>query len=165
MPDDEEPDCEEARQNKLRMAPSPTPHVYSSGKAEPTSGTRHDSPGSGPRCAARTHFQERRVCACGRRVIDGDHIHFCKKHTGSSTAAHETTAVEALCHQARRSGATEWRDGVARRSGATEWRDIPSIKKQNGKTGQGDLARLKHRWQSRPHRCRAQPRVRRQPHG
>ena len=44
------------------------------------------------------------MCACGRHVIDeyGDHVHTCKKHTGSTKAAHETVldAVEVLCHQA-----------------------------------------------------------------
>ena len=68
------------------------------------------------------------MCACGRHVIDeyGDHVHTCKKHTGSTKAAHETVldAVEVLCHQA----------GLS-----TEQRNIPTVKKQNGKTGQGDL--------------------------
>jgi len=61
------------------------------------------------------------VCACGRHVIDefGDHIHSCKKHTGSTKAAHE-----ALCFQA----------GIK-----TERRNIPSVKKPNGKIGRGDL--------------------------
>ena len=72
--------------------------------------------------------KEQRVCACGRHVIDeyGDHVHSCKKHSGSTKSAHETVldAVEALCHQA----------GLS-----TERRNIPTIVKQNGKTGQGDL--------------------------
>jgi len=34
-------------------------------------------------------YKEQRVCACGRHVI-GDHLHTCKKHTGSTKAAHET---------------------------------------------------------------------------
>ena len=61
----------------------------------------------------------------GRHVI-GDHVHSCKKHTGSTKSAHETVldAVEALCRQA----------GLS-----TERRNIPTVKKQNDKTGQGDL--------------------------
>ena len=37
-------------------------------------------------------WKERRVYACGRHVIDeyGDHVHSCKKHTGSTKSAHET---------------------------------------------------------------------------
>ena len=79
-------------------------------------------PERGPLCKAQ------RVCACGRQVIDeyGDDVHSCKKHTGSTKSAHETIldAVEAHCHQA----------GLS-----TERRNIPTIVKQNGKTGQGDL--------------------------
>ena len=54
------------------------------------------------------------------------YIHACKKHTSSTKSAHETilAAVEALCHQA----------GLS-----TERRNIQTVKKQNGKTGQGDL--------------------------
>ena len=81
-----------------------------------------------PLPGAWTLWKEQRVCACGRHVIDeyGDHVHFCKKHSGSTKSAHETVldAVEALCHQA----------GLS-----TERRNIPTIVKQNGKTGQGDL--------------------------
>ena len=72
--------------------------------------------------------REGRVCACGRHVIDefGDHIHSCKKHTGSTKAAHETLldALEALCFQA----------GIK-----TERCNIPSVTKPNGKIGWGDL--------------------------
>jgi len=68
--------------------------------------------------------REGRVCACGRHVIDefGDHIHSCKKHTGSTKAAHETLldVLEALCFQA----------GIK-----TERRNIPSVTKPNGKFG------------------------------
>ena len=68
--------------------------------------------------------------ACGRHVIDeyGDHVHSCKKHSGSTKSAHETVldAVEALCHQA----------GLS-----TERRNIPTIVKQNGKTGLADRNR------------------------
>jgi len=68
------------------------------------------------------------VCACGRHVIDefGDHIHSCKKRTGSTKAAHETLldALEALCFQA----------GIK-----TERRNTPSVTKSNGKIGRGDL--------------------------
>ena len=37
-------------------------------------------------------WKEERVCACGRHVIDeyGDHVHACKKHTGSTKSAHQT---------------------------------------------------------------------------
>ena len=66
------------------------------------------------------------------RFIDafGDHVHACKKHTGSRKAAHETIldAIEAICRQA----------GIT-----TERRNIPTIKKRNGKMGRGDLV-LKH---------------------
>jgi hypothetical protein len=72
--------------------------------------------------------REGRVCACGRHVIDefGDHMHLCKKHTGSTKAAHETLldALDALCFQA----------GIK-----TERRNIPSVTKPNGKIGRGDL--------------------------
>jgi len=73
-------------------------------------------------------WREKRVCACGRHIIDafGDHVHACKKHTGSLKAAHETIldAIEAICRQA----------GIT-----TERRNIPSIKKRNDKMGRGDL--------------------------
>jgi hypothetical protein len=73
-------------------------------------------------------WREKRVCACGRHVIDafGDHVHACKKHTGSRKAAHETIldAIEAIC----------WQAGIT-----TEQRNIPSIKKRNDKMGRGDL--------------------------
>jgi len=67
--------------------------------------------------------REGRVCACGRHEF-GDHS--CKKHTGSTKAAHETLldALEALCFQA----------GIK-----TERRNIPSVTKPNGKIGRGDL--------------------------
>ena len=72
-------------------------------------------------------WREKRVCACGRHIIDafGDHVHACKKHTGSRKAAHETIldAIEEIC---RKAGIT------------TERRNIPSIKKRNGKMGRGD---------------------------
>ena len=77
MPGDEEPDCEEARKHTLSLAPPPSPRVYSSGKAAPTSGTRLGSSGStwyqvlGEPLPALAHiFKERRVCACGCHVID-----------------------------------------------------------------------------------------------
>ena len=77
-------------------------------------------------------WREQRVCACGRHIIDafGDHVHACKKHTGSRKAAHETIldAIEEVCRQA----------GIT-----TERRNIPSIKKRNGKMGRGDLV-IKH---------------------
>jgi hypothetical protein len=105
--------------------------VYIWGKAAPTSGTQHGSPGSvrrEPLPALAQFFKERRVCACGRHVIDeyGDHIHTCKKHTGSTMqpTRPSSTPVEALCRQALI---------------ATERRNIPTIKKRNAKNGQGDL--------------------------
>ena len=57
-------------------------------------------------------------------------MHSCKQHTGSTKSAHETVldAVEALCHQA----------GLS-----TQRRNIPTVKKPNGKTEQGDLV-IKH---------------------
>ena len=50
------------------------------------------------------------------KLNDGDHVNSCKKHTSSTTAAHEAIfdAVEAICRQA----------GIA-----TERRNIPPIKK------------------------------------
>jgi hypothetical protein len=110
------------------MALSPTPRVYSGGKAAPTSGDPAWQSWFcqviGESLSALAHiFKERRVCACGRHVIDesGDHIHSCKQHTGSTKAAHETIldAVETLCRQV----------GIE-----TERRNIPSIKTRNGKS-------------------------------
>ena len=67
-------------------------------------------------------WKELRVCACTRHVIDeySDHVHSCKKHTGSTKFAHETVldAAQTLCHQA----------GLL-----TERRNIPTIMKPNGK--------------------------------
>jgi hypothetical protein len=51
-------------------------------------------------------YNERRICACGRHVIDGDHIHSCKKNTGSSKAAREAI----LLHPRR----LRWRPSAAR---------------------------------------------------
>jgi hypothetical protein len=72
------------------------------------------------------------VSACGRHIINafGDHVHACKKHTGSRKAAHESIldAIEEICQKA----------GIT-----TVRRNIPSIKKRNGKMGRGDLV-LKH---------------------
>ena len=43
-----------------------------------------------------------RVCPCNRYVIDGhcDHIHICKKYTGSRNDDHKTvlTTLEQICH-------------------------------------------------------------------
>ncbi len=133
MPDDEDPNLEDARKKKLSHCPAAHPSCLFLGKAR-TAVTERDwqswfcqflgvpIPALGPL------WKEQRVCACGRHVIDeyGDHVHSCKKHSGSTKSAHETVldAVEALCHQA----------GLS-----TERRNIPTIVKQNGKTGQGDL--------------------------
>ena len=42
------------------------------------------------------------ACPCSRHIIDvhGDHVHTCKKHTGSRKDAHETilTALEQICN-------------------------------------------------------------------
>ena len=133
MPDDEDMDCEEGRKKKLTHCPAAHPSCLFLGKArKPVRETDWQSwlcqflgepiPALGPL------WKQKQVCACGRHVIDeyGDHVHTCKKHTGSTKAAHETVldAVEVLCHQA----------GLS-----TERRNIPTVKKQNGKTGQGDL--------------------------
>jgi hypothetical protein len=68
------------------------------------------------------------VCPCYRHVIDshGDHIHTCKKHTGSTKDAHETIldALQQICHDA----------GLS-----TQRHNIPSVSKANGKTGRCDL--------------------------
>ena len=68
------------------------------------------------------------VCPCSRHIIDvhGDHIHTCKKHTGSRKDAHETilTALEQICNDSGFS---------TRRS------NIPTVDKSNGKPGRGDL--------------------------
>jgi len=68
------------------------------------------------------------VCPCDKHIIDvhGDHIHTCKKHTGSRKDAHETilTALEQICHDSGLS---------TRRS------NIPSVDRSNGKPGRGDL--------------------------
>ena len=68
------------------------------------------------------------VCPCNRHIIDvhGDHIHTCKKHTGSRKDAHETilTALEQICNDSGFS---------TRRS------NIPTVDKSNGKPGRGDL--------------------------
>jgi hypothetical protein len=67
------------------------------------------------------------VCPCHRRVIDahGDHIHTCKKHTGSMKDAHETVldALQKICHDL----------GLS-----TQRHNKPSST-PNGKTGRGDL--------------------------
>jgi hypothetical protein len=58
--------------------------------------------------------------------VHGDHIHTCKKHTGSRKDAHETilTALEQICNDSGFS---------TRRS------NIPTVDKSNGKPGRGDL--------------------------
>ena len=137
MPDDEDVHCEEARKKKLTHCPAAHPSCLFLGKARKS--VRNTDWQSWfcqflgePIPALRTISEEQRVCACGRHVIDGygDHVHTCKKHTGSTKAAHETVldAVEVLCHPA----------GLS-----TERRNIPTVKKKNGKTGQGDLVVIK----------------------
>jgi len=69
------------------------------------------------------------VCpCCNRHGIDphGDHIHTCKKHTGSTKDAHETIldALQKICHDA----------GLSKQR-----HNIPSLRKPNSKTGRGDL--------------------------
>ena len=133
MPDDEDPNCEDAKKKKLSHCPAAHPSCLFLGKARTVISEKDwqswfcqflgvPIPALGP------FWKEQRVCACGRHVIDeyGDHVHACKQHTSSTKSAHETIldAVEALCHQA----------GLS-----TERRNIPTVKKQNGKTGQGDL--------------------------
>ena len=133
MPDDEDPNCEDAKKKKLSHCPAAHPSCLFLGKARTVISVNDweswfcqflgvPIPALGP------FWKEQRVCACGRHVIDeyGDHVHACKQHTSSTKSAHETIldAVQALCHQA----------GLS-----TERRNIPTVKKQNGKTGQGDL--------------------------
>ena len=68
------------------------------------------------------------VCPCHRHVIDthGDHIHTCKKHTGSTKDAHERIldALEKICHDS----------GLS-----TQRHNIPLVQTANGKIGRGDL--------------------------
>ena len=123
MPDDEDMDCDEARKKKLTYCPAAHPACLFLGKAR---SAVTDKDWQSWMCqflgvsipALVPLWKERRVCACGRHVIDeyGDHVHTCKKHTGSTKSAHETVldAVETLCHQA----------GLL-----TERRNIPTVKK------------------------------------
>jgi hypothetical protein len=63
------------------------------------------------------------VCPCHRHVDSyGDHIHTCKKHTGSTKDARET--LEKICYDS----------GLS-----TQRHNIPSVQKANGKTGRCDL--------------------------
>jgi len=65
---------------------------------------------------------------CNRHVIDThrDHIHTCKKRTGSTKDAHETIldALENICNDS----------GLS-----THRHNIPSVRKVKGRTGRGDL--------------------------
>ena len=132
MPIEEEPDCDPSKQARVEYSPLAhavclsdlpwKPHEYESYFCQLL---------GVPLPQLVPLAREGRVCACGRHVIDefGDHIHSCKKHTGSTKAAHETLldALEALCFQA----------GIK-----TERRNIPSVTKPNRKIGRGDLVLL-----------------------
>ena len=68
------------------------------------------------------------LCPGNRYIIDthSDHIHTCKKHTGSTKDAHETflDALQKICHDS----------GLS-----TQRHNIPSVHKPNSKTSCGDL--------------------------
>ena len=129
MPDEEEPDCPEDKQRKLKHAGASFVSCFAHAPVNTKEWEAWFCQFLGePIPALEKLWREQRVCACGRHIIDafGDHVHACKKHTGSRKAAHETIldAIEEICRQA----------GIT-----TERRNIPSIKKRNGKMGRGDL--------------------------
>jgi hypothetical protein len=133
MPDEEDPDCPEDKQRTLKHAGAAHTSCLTHAPVKKEEWEAWFCQFLGEPIPAREKLQrEKRVCACGRHIIDafGDHVLACKKHTGSRKAAHETIldAIEAICRQV----------GIT-----TERRNIPSIKKRNGKMGRGDLV-LKH---------------------
>ena len=129
MPDEQDPDCPQDKQRTLKHTGGAHTSclTHAPVKKEEWEAWFCQFLGE-PIPALEKLWREKRVCACGRHIIDvfGDHVHACKKHTGSRKAAHETIldAIEEICRQA----------GIT-----TERRNIPSIKKRNGKMGRGDL--------------------------
>ena len=129
MPDQEDPDCPEAKKRRLKHAGAA--HMsclaHEPVKKEEWEAWFCQFLGE-PIPALEKLARARSVCACGRHIIDayGDHVHACKQHTGSRKAAHETIldAIEAIC---RKAGIT------------TERRNIPSVQKRRNKRGRGDL--------------------------
>jgi len=133
MPDEEEPDCPEDKQRKLTHAGAAHMSCLTHAPVKTEEWEAWFCQFLGEQIPALEKlWREKRACTCGCHVIDafGDHVHACKKHTGSRKAANETiiNAIETICRQA----------GIT-----TERRNIPSIKKRNDKMGRGDLV-LKH---------------------
>jgi hypothetical protein len=140
MPDDEDYHCEPSKRRKLRYLPSAWLSCFHLTRSWPVAqrksawtswffqylavsipqllqlAGRQDGDRSGQHGDGNRH------------VIDahGDHIHTCKKHTGSTKDAHETIldALQKICHDS----------GLS-----TQRHNIPSVHKPNSKTSCGDL--------------------------
>jgi hypothetical protein len=68
---------------------------------------------------------EERVCACGRHDIDCDHVHSCKRQTGSNKAARAILL-------------DGYRGHMLSGGHIDTQHNTPSITKSNDKTGMGD---------------------------
>jgi hypothetical protein len=128
MPDEEKPDCPLAEKRRLKNAeaahmscPTHAPVTASEWEAWLCQFLGVPVPAL-EKLAREKHLRLRPPRH--RRDESGDHVHACKKHTGSRKAAHETIldAIEAICPQA----------GIT-----PERRNIPSMQKAITRWGGG----------------------------
>jgi hypothetical protein len=133
VPDGEEIDCEPSKRRKYRYSPAsflscflllrpgdPSSSTWPVAERKATWSSWFCQYIGVPILKLQQSASPQLVCPCNRHIIDvhGDHIHTCKKHTGSRKVRWS------ICNDSGLS---------TRRS------NIPSVEKGNGKPGRGDL--------------------------